>query len=260
MLIGGNITIVGADLGGSFDESGSKSFVHYDSETDGPFNLANEDDAFSGTIAWPELNVADESQVGDVYTGDGESNDALTFNVDVDQLIADVFFGGANLFDFSIDAFSDTFGTGAEINLELLDLDLFAGARFDQEFILDGGDVDADIVFEDGSVFDFDLTSPTSFTNASSFDLNGDEVIEFDLIFNMNGATLDNDTDLVLSVGADLDLLSGSWKAGIAGFVEEGSFGPIFDQEPAEADIASINVYDNNFELEFSGDSFSFFG
>ena len=231
--------------------------IDYDSETSPPIEIGDEDDALSATLAWPNVDVSSTDDGGGDYSGNAASNNVLELNLDVDQTIADLFLGGGNPFDLGFDTFSEFFGTGVKANLELLDLDLTAGLNFLQDFELDAGAIEADIVFEDGSTFDFDLSSPTLYNNASAFDSNGDGTIDFDLEFEMAGATFSNDTDLNLNVGYNLSLLEGSFKAGILGIVEEGSFGPVFETGDT-ADVAQFDVFEDEFALNLTGDDLSF--
>lgn len=186
----------------SFNVYETISLIDYDSETSPPFEIGDEDDALSATLAWPNLEVNGTDNGSGGYEGDGASENMLTLNLDADQTIADLFLGGANPFDLGFNAFSDFFQTGVEAGLEILDLDLFAGLNFLQDFVLTPGDLVADIIFESGDTFDFDLFAPTQYANASLYDANNDGTTEFELSFDdMANAQLLNDTDLNLNVG-----------------------------------------------------------
>jgi len=243
----------------SFTVDETVPLIDYDSDTSGPIEIGDEDDALSATLAWPNLQVVGADNGDETYSGNGASNNVLELNLDADQTIANLFLGGGNPFDLGFDAFSDFWETGVEAGLEILDLDLIAGLNFLQDFVLTAGDLEADIIFESGDTFAFDLFTPTQYANASQFDFNGDGTIEFDLSFDdMTNATLLNDTDLNLNVGYDFELLSGSFKAGVLGAVAQGSFGPLFNLEDA-ADVAQFDVFSDEFLLELEGDQTNFF-
>lgn len=260
LALGATVEIAGeAIFSPGFNVNETLSLIDYDSDTSPPFAIGDEDDALSATLDWPNLQVSGADGGGGVYSGDGASNNVLELNLDADQTIADLFLGGGNPFDLSVDGFSEVLQTGISATLELLDLDLIAGINFLQEFVLTAGDLAADITFESGDTFDFDLFAPTQYATASQYDSNNDGTIEFELSFDdMSNARLLNDTDLNFNVGYDFELLSGSYKAGFAGAVLEGRFGPLFNLED-EADVAQLDVFSDEFDFALEGDQTDFF-
>ncbi|EEX13109.1 outer membrane adhesin-like protein [Citreicella sp. SE45] len=258
IAVGTSLEIAGfSAFSPSINENGSQSLIDYDSETSPPFEIGDSDDALSATLAWPELDVTGTSSGGGIFEGDGASNNVLQLNLDADQAIADLFFGGVNPFDLGIDFFSDFWETGVEAGIELLDLDLFAGLNFLQDFVLDAGDIVADIVFENGDTFEFNLAGATQYGNASQYDDNGDGMVEYELVFEAEGETFSNDTDLNINVGYSLALLEGFYRAGVLGAVAEGSFGPVYSTG-AQADLVQFDVFSNEFALDLSSDSLDF--
>jgi hypothetical protein len=257
VLVGGNVSIEGVELlGGSVDIDESVSILSYDSQdpTQDPISIGSTSDPISVQFDWPELDVAGNQDALGFYSGDGASNNVLNLNIDADASLTTLF-GLPNPFDITLGGF--ILGTGAEGNLQILDLDLFGGLNFLQEFDLAAGDIEADIMFEDGSVFDFDLSAPTTFSNASSLDDNEDGDIAFELLFDLPSAELANDTDLNFNVGYNFDVLKGSAEVKVAGIsLFDESFGPAFN-DSGTADVAQIGVYDDTFNLEFGGDTFN---
>jgi hypothetical protein len=112
-------------------------------------------------------------------------------------------------------------------------------------------------MFENGSTQAFDFDNDITLVNASDYDIDDDGEVEFVLSL-LPSATLDNDTDLGINVGANLDVLklSGSYDIGI----DSGSLnlGPVFSVG-GSTQVATVDIYDNTFNLNFGSDSVSFF-
>lgn len=206
----------------------------------------------SGTFTWPNLEVAGTDNGDGTYGGSGASNNFFDLNLDIDQFIADVFFGGANPFDVGVDL------EVVYASLELLDADIFAGMNFLQSFFLDAGSLDAELVFEDGSRQDFTFGDTLVFANASDLDVNGNGDVEFAIDMDLVGSTFDNDTDLGFNGGWSFDLLKGKAGYDIVVASDEVSFGPLVDLGGSYP-IGSVSVYDNTFQLDFNGREYSFF-
>jgi hypothetical protein len=206
---------------------------------------------FSVNYAWP--NVGANGAVSGVNTvsGSGVSNNFIGANLDVDDLVSAILFGGVNPFDLGFDI-----GL-AKGTLELLDLDLSGGLNFLQKFVLQAGDLTGQIRFdEDNSTQAFSFATGLQINNASSHDVDMDGSIDFTLLLTP-GATLDNETDLGFNVGAAFKALtlSGSYDVG----VDSGSFsfGPLINLSGNET-IATVDVYDNTFNLAVNSGDVSF--
>jgi hypothetical protein len=185
------------------------------------------------TIAFPQINATSGAYdpAGGIIPGGGVSNDIVNLNVDlVDVVFA--FFGLPNALDLGV--------------VDLLSLSIIGGINVGQTFDLAALGLKADLKFENGVVQAFDFGTDFMLNNASSYDANHDGVIQFELELTPD-ATLHNRTDLLFHVGGQLDLLE---------------FGdPINDtlvSEHVEFGQASVNVYDETFNLAFNSESFLF--
>lgn len=202
---------------------------------------------FSLTFAWPDLDTTSVPTVSSVITATGESVNFLELGLDVDDLVSAILFGGINPFDIGFDI-----GV-ASGNIELLDFDVDAGLDFIQNFTLSANDLVGTITFENGASQAFSFATDILLNNASSYDTNNDHHIDFDLELTPL-ASLQNDTDLGINLGAQFDLLklSGSYNFGIdSGSI---SLGPVVSIG-GSATVATIDLYNSTFGLNFgSGD------
>jgi VCBS repeat-containing protein len=228
--------------------------IDYDSETSPPLNIELPY-GLSVDLQWPTLNTNGSSAGGNTFTSQGQSNNALQLNLDVDQAVADLFLGGTNPLNpsFSIDIAL----AKASLALEILGLDLSAGLNFLQEFQMDVGDLGGVLVFEDNSTQAFNLFGDDlTFSNASSRDANDDGKIEFAVLLDPD-VDLNNDTDLGLNLGYDFRALSVSGSYEILGVSESFSAGPVFQQKDA-TQVASFDIIDSTFDLNFGQETVTF--
>lgn len=204
------------------------------------------------TLAWPDVDTTSlVSTTGTTFTSSGESNNFFELGLDVDQALADIFFGGVNPFDLAIDI------TVAWGNVELLDVELSAGMNFLQDFVLALGGLDATLVFENGSSLPWDF-SDFVLNGASSYDADLDGLVEFDLVLDQQ-ADLTNDTELGFNWGYSVALLQAS--GGYDVVVDSGSWsvGPLWSTS-GTFPIASIGLFEDTFDLNFAAQTISFAG
>jgi hypothetical protein len=241
-------TLFNIDIG----SNNTINIIDYDSDTSGglsfdfPFGI-------TATLAWPNLEVAGSQAALGTYSGNGASNNALDINLDIDQALADIFLGGNNPFDFSVNL-----GV-AGATLELVDVDVSAGLNFLQEFMLQSGGLDPSLIFEDGSMVDFTFGDELTFDFASALDVDNDGDVEFEVAMNLVGSTLNNDTDLGFNVGWNFDLLKGGWWYDVLVASDSGSFGPALDLGEDQIPVASLNVFDETVGVDFGAESIDLF-
>ena len=227
------------------------NIIDYNSVTSPPigFTLPDPLGSISVELAWPNLVVAGTETSSGIYEGNGASNNALQLDLDIDQALADIFFGGVNPFDLSVDL-----GV-AGATLEILDADVLAGLNFLQDFLLDAGTIAATLNWEDGSTSSFTFGDELSFANASNIDAGGDVdgVVEFTLDLDLVGSTLKNDTDLGFNVGWNFDLFKGTWWYDVLVDSDSGSWGPLVDLGQNLIPVAAIDVFNTTVGVDFVG-------
>ena len=209
--------------------------------------------SLSATLAWP--NVATDANPTPPPNGEfssfGASNNFLQLNLDLDQALADIFLGGVNPFDIGFDI-GIVFG-----NLEIADLDLFGGLNFLQSFVLQAQGFTGTLHFENGVNQAFTFGNDILLSNALLIDAGGDNdgKVEFTLSLDPL-ATLGNNTELGFNIGYSFDLMkiSGGYKV----LTVEDSFniGPVF-QDGGTLPIASVDIYDKTFALDFAAQNFA---
>ena len=189
------------------------------------------------------------SLAASLFSSSGESNNFIQLGLDADDLLFTLL-GLPNPFDVGFDA------TVVWANFELLDLDLSAGLNFLQKFAMTVNNLAGTISFEDGSSAAFDFNTDIQLDHASSYDVDHDGIVEFELTLAPN-ATLRNDTDLGVNVGFQFDVLKASGGYNIG--VDSGSFslGPVFSVGDT-ADVANFDLYDTSFALNFGSDDLAF--
>lgn len=183
------------------------------------------------TAEWPHISVDNDAGT---LSGSGFSNNMLALNLDVDQLISEIFFGGANPLD------SDP---TTESNFEVADLDLVGGLRLLQEFTvgLDSGQT-VDLVLEDSTHIPLTIGTGLWIPNASSHDLDHNGVVTF-------GFDLDPDVQLTNSTSIDVDL---SAQAALLRNIPVVDYTVYSDDDIPIADVP-IEVYNNSFALNGVG-------
>jgi hypothetical protein len=204
---------------------------------------------FSLNFAWPNLDTSSAASATNVVTSSGESNNFFGIGLDADDLLFTVL-GLPNPFDVGFDA------SVVWANFELLDFDVSAGLNFLQHFAMTVSSLTGTITFEDGSSDAFNFTDDITLTHASSYDTDGDGIVEFELTLAPN-ATLQNDTDLGVNAGFQFDVLKASGGYDIG--VDSGSFslGPVFSVGDT-ANVVSFDLYNNTFALSFNSDDLAF--
>jgi hypothetical protein len=228
--------------------------IDYDSRTDPPLSVEIVT-GVSVDFQWPTLNtVGSEGALG-VYTSSGASNNALQLNVNVLD-VAFKFVGLPNPLENTIDFFDDVTNTGVLVNWELLGLDLFAGLNFLQDFTIDvdAASIAGALTDETGGVHDFMLGDTLTFYDASGLDDDDDGDVAFDVDLALEDVVMSNLTSLGFNVGGEFTVLKVSGKGGFLGAVGEFSLGPAFETQ-FSADVASIPVFDNTFNLQFQNES-----
>lgn len=237
------------NLGGS--ENFVENIIDYDSRTDPPLSV----EILTGVTVdfqWPELDTTSTEGTTGSYSSSGNSNNALQLNFDVDD-IAFALLGLPNPLGGTIDLFSEELGTGVLFNWDILDLDLFAGLNFLQDFsvTVDESDVHGTLTTEDGVAQAFDFGDSLTYYNASSQDVNSNGDLEFDVDLDLEDVVMSNLTSLGFNVGGTFKVLEVSGKAGVFGLTDDFQLGPVY-QTSFGAPVASIPVFDSDFNLTFA--------
>ncbi|WP_375750390.1 cadherin-like domain-containing protein [Vibrio sp. HN007] len=247
-----NVPLIDASISDDY----SVKLIEYDSEeSDGlefefPYGIY-------ASFDWPNLEVGSSEYMLGTYTGSGASNNFLDIGLDIDQTISDIFLGGFNPFDLEASA-----GI-AGVELELLDVDVFTGLNFLQDFHLDTGILDTRLVFENGTETEFTFGDELSFDFASHLDTDNNGVVEFSVMMDLVDTMFTNETDVGFNVGYNFDLLKGGWWYGIdlgalGSIGDSGSFGPVVDLG-GTLPIASLEVYNDTFEVNFEAEQIDLF-
>lgn len=205
---------------------------------------------FSLTFEWPDVDVSALTGVATTtITGDDASNSFLDLGLDVDELVFTIL-GIPNPFDIGFDI-GVAWG-----NIELADLDLSAAMNFLQSFTLTANSLPGIITYEDGSTAAFTFGSDIVLTNASSYDVDNDNLVEFELSLDPN-ASLNNDTDLGFNFSYVFDVLkmTGGYDVVFdSGAINVGPAYSISDTIP----LGTVGVYDNTFALNFESETVNF--
>lgn len=208
---------------------------------------------FSLDLAWPMIETSAGYTGSTMLTASGESNNFLQANLDVDDF---VFFMLKLPNPLHFDADIGIAGIDADI----LDLDIFAGMNFYQEFALSVNGLPGTITYENGMSESFIFGNDMVLTDASDYDTDGDGLIEFALSLDLS-ATLNNDTDLGFNVGYDFDVLEAhAWyDVSILGIGYSDSFdeGPLYTSQ-ANPTVTTVGVYDQTFALDFASQDLFF--
>ena len=183
------------------------------------------------TAEWPHISVDNDP---DTLSGSDFSNNMLALNSDIDQLIAQVFFAGANPLDFD---------PSTEDNFEIADLDLVGGLRLLQEFAigLNSGQT-VDLVLEDSTHIPLTIGTGLWIYDASSHDLDHDGTVTFSF-------DLDPDVQLTNSTSIDVNL---SAQVAILRDIPVIDYTVYSDDDIPIADVP-IEVYNNTFALNEVG-------
>jgi len=167
-------------------------------------------------------------------SGSAFSNNMLALTLDIDQLVANIFFGGANALD------SDP---STEDNFEVADLDLVGGLRLLQEFAVGlGAGETVDLVLEDGTTTALTIGTGLWIDNASSHDANDDGVVTFSF-------GLAPDVELTNSTSIDINL---SAQVAILRNIPVVDYTVYSDDDIPIANLP-IEVYNSTFDLNGVG-------
>ncbi|WP_296680667.1 cadherin-like domain-containing protein [Novosphingobium sp.] len=232
---------------------GSYDLLNIDSTTlGGTFTLPPPLDSLSVDFAWPHIATSEDYPPNPVIA-DGASNNFLQLNLDLDQMVSQILFGGANPFDPPRIDFGPFFA-----DADILDVDLSAGLNFIQSFSMALGTLSGFLLFEDGSSQAFTFGDDIQLLNASLIDQggDGDGLVEFTFTLAPD-ATLNNDTDLGFNVGVSVSLLSVELGYDIEVASDNITLGPLA-QFGTVVPVASIGVYDDTFDLAYAQQQFQF--
>ncbi len=224
-----------------------------DSQTiGGTFDLPPPLDAFSLNFAWPHLTTSGSFAPSPVGSS-GASNNFLELVLDLDTLISQLLFGGANPFDPPRIDFGPVFA-----DADLLDVDLIAGLNFLQQFSMAMGDLVGTLTFEDGSSQSFHFGDSIQIEHASDIDLGGDHdgIVEFTFSLTPE-SDLTNTTDLGFNVGVSISLLSVEVGYDIVVDSDSTTLGPVASFG-AVVPVASFTVFDDTFDLAYAQQQFAF--
>lgn len=244
-----SVTIPGVSIGpGSFNILDISS-----SDLGGTLTLPAPLDAFSLDFAWPHLTTSGSGGSSSVGSS-GSSNNFLQLNLDLDQLIADIAFDGVNPFDPPEVSAGPFFA-----DADLLNVTVNAGLNFLQEFLVQMGSVHGILSFEDGSSQAFTFGDSLFFGNASAIDAAGNHDGHVDFSFQVApDATLHNETDVGINVGASVDVLSVELGYDIEIASDSTTLGPVASFG-ASVPVASVQVFNSTFGLDFQQSSYAFF-
>lgn len=232
---------------------GGIPILDVDSQTiGGTFDLPPPLDAFSLNFAWPHLTTSGNFAPNPVGSS-GASNNFLELVLDLDTLVSQLLFGGANPFDPPRIDFGPVFA-----DADLLDVDLIAGLNFLQQFSMAMGDLEGTLTFEDGSSQSFHFGDSIQIEHASDIDLGGDNDGMVEFIFSLTPqADLTNTTDLGFNVGVSISLLSVEVGYDIGVASDSTTLGPVASFG-AVVPVASLTVFDDTFDLAYAQQQFAF--
>lgn len=232
---------------------GGIPILDVDSQTiGGTFDLPPPLDAFSLNFAWPHLTTSGNFAPNPVGSS-GASNNFLELVLDLDTLVSQLLFGGANPFDPPRIDFGPVFA-----DADLLDVDLIAGLNFLQQFSMAMGDLVGTLTFEDGSSQSFHFGDSFQIEHASDIDLGGDHDGMVEFIFSLTPESdLTNTTDLGFNVGVSISLLSVEVGYDIGVASDSTTLGPVASFG-AVVPVASLTVFDDTFDLAYAQQQFAF--
>ena len=256
--VAANLDILGfdaADFSESYSNSGFQLFS-YDSSGSEPLTFLD-DLLVAPTFGYqaPMLSGLDLDELSDLITLSSRVSNAVTLNLDLDALIATVFFGGTNPFDFGIPTI-EVFGAKIGATVELLDIDFFAGLDVAQSFTFDPGDLSLDLMVEDKLFENISLTETLNIPLADLVDQDG---LGFDVsaLIDVTGSSFSNDTDLIITLGASVESLEFALTGTFFGEGVSFSVGPLFDFD-GSADLATFDVFTETIDVAFDTTTFEF--
>lgn len=203
---------------------------------------------FSLTFAWPDIETT--SDATNVYNASGASNDFFELGLDIDDLITAIL-------GLPVNPFAPGFDIGvAWGQLEIIDLDIGLGLNFLQQFELAVTSLAGTIIYENGDTDAFVFGTDIILTDASSYDADNDDLVEFELVLDPQ-ATLSNSTDLGFNFLWNFDILRLSGGYSVFGFEGEFSVGPAVDLGGV-IPIGDVEVYNDTFALNFQSYNYGF--
>jgi hypothetical protein len=240
--VGGQIDVGPVSVG-----PGSFNILDLNSDSlGGTIDLPPPLDAFSVNFAWPNITTNGTFPPNPV-TSSGASNNFLELNLDLDQLVSHLLFGGVNPLDPPRIDLGPIF-----VDFDLLDVDITGGLNFLQDFAMQMGDLTGILHFENGSSQSFTIGDSLLIDHASAIDAggDGDGLVEFDFTL-VPTATLHNETDLGMNIGASVSVLSVEVGYDIGVASDSTTIGPLASFG-GTAPVGSINVFDDTFDLHFA--------
>lgn len=202
---------------------------------------------FSISFAWPDLDTA--SDASNPYDSSGASNNFLALNLDIDAFLTAVL--GLPVNPVAPSFTLDIGFAAVTVNIELLDLDVGIGLNFLQQFQLAIGSLAGTITYENGESDPFAFGTDIVLTNASAYDANDDDIIDFTLTLDPQ-ATLSNSTDLGFNFLWNFDVLKISGSYEIID-IPAGTFAtdPVIDLG-GTIPIAAVEVFGSSFAFDFA--------
>ncbi|MEO0674493.1 MAG: hypothetical protein AAFY32_05740, partial [Pseudomonadota bacterium] len=193
-------------------------------------------------------------------TSTGQSDPVLSGTLDFDGLVTTILglppleqtITLANLEILGFDAFS------LDVFYNLLDLEFVANLAVLQNFELTIGDLTANIELENGDLIPFTVGDDITFTVPEDFDVNGNEILDFEVVLDVNGdenddsigALLDQLATLVFDLDFNLRALEFGVSATLLGFELDESIGPLVDiNVPLIDSLAVADIFDDEFGL-----------
>ncbi len=232
---------------------GSFDLLNLDSESlGGTIELPGPLSSLSVDWAWPHISTTGDYPPNPVEAN-GQSNDFLSLNLDLDQLVSQLLFGGVNPFDPPAIWFGPLYA-----DADILDVDVSVGMSFLQEFSMALGTLSGMILFEDGSSQAFTFGDSLQIADASLIDLggDGDGVVEFTFTLAPE-ATLHNQTDLGFDVGVGVSVLSIELGYDIEIASDSITLGPLASFGTV-IPVGDVNVYDSTFDLAYAQQQFAY--
>ncbi|KQP85398.1 Ig-like domain-containing protein [Methylobacterium sp. Leaf117] len=231
---------------------GSDSLKILDVNSDslsGSITLPKPLEALSISYDWPDVETTGSSST-ETVTSSGASDNFVELRLDVDEMLAKVLKAPQNPLDPQKLSLGPVFA-----DVDLLDLDVFGGLNFLQEFGMNLGKISGTITFEDQSTQLFTLGDKLLINHASAIDARGDKDGQVDFYFNLAPtATLSNKTDLGFNIGGEIKLFTAEvgYDVTALGYNLKDSVtvGPV-ESVGDSLDVGSVDVYDQTFALNF---------
>lgn len=212
------------------------------------------------TAAFPVINTQGNLDGQNRLTSTGQSDPILSATLDLDGLVT-TFLGlpplenTITLADLSIGPFSLF---SLEVFYNLLDLNLIADLSVLENFELTIGELAANLVLENGDIIPFTVGEDITFTVPEDFDVNGNEILDFEVELDVNGdesddgigALLDHLAELVFDLNFNLQALEFGATASVLGFDLDVGVGPLVNLTlPIIENLDVAAIFDDEFGL-----------